>query len=149
MKPFLKAFAALLLVGGTTVACDSYKDNETPDTFVEADKDLNGSWQLSVVKRNGVDITKSMDFSKFRLILNADGTYRLQNRLPFPVKHDGVWRVDDPAHPYGLIFTEDNTVGDVDVTINVSTFEGVRQLSVVHSPGCESNKYEYLFVKSK
>lgn len=148
MKLFLKACAMAALAGVMAVSCDSYKDNETPDSFVEVDKDLSGSWQLSVVKRNGVDISTAMDFSKFHLVLNADGSYKLENRLPFPVTHNGLWAVDDPAHPFALIFTEDGALGDVDVTINFPNDKGVRQLSVTHSPGCGSNKYEYLFVKS-
>jgi len=148
MKLFLKACAVSALLGTMAVSCDSYKDDETPDEFVEVDKDLSGTWALSTVMRNGVDISNAMDFSKFHLVLNDNGSYKLENRLPFPVSHNGLWRVDDPAHPFALIFTEDGTLGEVDVTINFPNNKGVRQLSITHSPGCGSNKYEYLFVKA-
>ena len=50
------------LMGFAATSCDSYKDNETPDKFVEADKDLSGVWSLTKVMRNNVDITSTMDF---------------------------------------------------------------------------------------
>ncbi len=148
MKRFLKAGVLVAMLMPVATSCDSYKDNETPDNFVEGEKDLSGVWQLSEVMRNNVDITTSMDFSKFRLHLNADGTYKLENRLPFPVVHGGLWTVDDPAHPFMLTFTEDGAVGSVEVSIQFPIANGVRQLSITHSPGCESNKYKDLFVKA-
>lgn len=148
MRLFLKACAAALLLGAAVTSCDSYKDNETPDEFVEVDKQLDGVWQLTAVERNGVDITEAMDFSQFRLHLNSDGSYELENRLPFPVRHNGVWSVDDPAHPFVLSFTENNSLGSVEVGIQYPIFEGQRRLSITHSPGCGTNSYEYLFVKS-
>ena len=147
MRIFIKACVAALLLGVTVTACDSYNDNETPGKFVEADNQLDGVWQLSTVKRNGVDITSTMDFSKFRLHLNADGSYKLENRLPLPVKYDGVWSVDDPTHPFVLSFTENNALGAVEVGIQYPIFDGQRRLSITHSPGCGTNSYEYNFVK--
>lgn len=148
MKLFLKAGVMAAVIGLTATSCDSYKDNETPDKFVEADKDLSGSWALVKVMRNNVDITSTMDFPRFRMHLNHDGSYRLENRLPFPVRHDGLWAVDDPAHPFLLSFTEDGAIGAMEVGIQYPIVEGARQLSITHSPGCASNKYEYLFVKA-
>ena len=146
---FQKACAFAALTGVMAVSCDSYKDNETPGNFVEADKDLAGVWQLTQVKRNGVDISNSMDFSAFRLHLNADGGYELENRLPFPVVDDGTWVVDDPAHPFMITFTENGALGAVEVSIHFPNVYGERQLSITHSPGCAGNSYEYLFVKAK
>ena len=147
MKLFLKACALTLLAGGMSVSCDSYRDDTPDSAFVEQDKNLDGVWQLSVVKRNGIDITSSMDFSRFRLHLNAEGTYTLQNRLPFPVAHDGRWSVDDPAHPFMLSFTEYDDDLTENVGIQYPIVEGKRQLSITHYPGCHTNKYEYVFVK--
>lgn len=148
MKLFLKAGVMAAVIGFAAASCDSYKDNETPDKFVEADKNLSGAWQLVKVMRNNVDITNTMDFSNFRLHLNEDGHYRLENRLPFPVRHDGIWSVDDPAVPFMLSFTEDGAIGSMEVGIQYPIVQGVRQLSITHSPGCGSNKYEYLFEKA-
>ena len=52
MKLFLKAGVMAALMGFAATSCDSYKDNETPDKFVEADKDLSGVWSLTKVMRN-------------------------------------------------------------------------------------------------
>lgn len=84
------------LMGFAATSCDSYKDNETPDKFVEADKDLSGVWSLTKVMRNNVDITSTMDFSKFRLRLNPDGSYSLENRLPFRCVTAGCGRSTIP-----------------------------------------------------
>lgn len=148
MKAFIKASALIALSGLFAVSCDSYTDKDTPDTIVEQDKDLSGSWRIVTVKRNNIDITESMDFSKFRLHLDPDSRYRLENRLPFPVAEDGTWSVDDPAHPFSLSFTEEDTDGSVDVNILFPIVQGKRQLSITHSPGCPDNKYEYVFVKA-
>lgn len=147
MKSIIKASALIALSGLLAVSCDSYTDNDTPDTIIEQDKDLSGVWQLVTVKRNNIDITSSMDFSKFRLHLDADARYRLENRLPFPVEENGTWSVDDPAHPFSLSFTEENTDGSIDVNILFPIVQGIRQLSITHSPGCPDNKYEYVFIK--
>ena len=90
MKNILKTTLAMFLTGVLATSCDSYKDTDTPDSFVEPDKNLSGVWQLSKVKRNNIDITSSMDFSQFRLYLNSDYRYELENRLPFPVETDGA-----------------------------------------------------------
>ena len=148
MRQFLKACALTVFAGAMAVSCDSYKDDTPDSAFVEQNKNLDGVWQLQSVKRNGIDITSSMDFSRFRLHLDASGEYSLVNRLPFPVSHDGRWIVDDPAHPFMLSFTEyDDDDYTASVGIQYPIVEGRRQLSITHSPGCHSNKYEYVFVK--
>ena len=89
-----------------------------------------------------------MDFSQFRLHLNSDNSYELENRLPFPVETDGKWIVDDVTHPFQLTFHENDATNGVDVAIQYPIVEGQRQLTITHSPGCRSNKYEYVFVKA-
>lgn len=148
MNNKIKTYAIAAIAAMTVVSCDSYKDSENPDKIVEVDKNLSGTWQLQNVKRNGIDISTAMDFSKFKLHLEESGRYMLENRLPFPVSEDGTWSVDDPAHPFSLSFAEDNVAGEsVDVDIQYPIVEGERQLSITHSPGCEINSYEYVFVK--
>lgn len=149
MRLLLKACALTVFVGAMAVSCDSYKDDTPDSAFVEQDKNLDGVWQLHSVKRNGIDITSSMDFSRFRLHLEPSGDYRLENRLPFPVAHDGRWSVDDPAHPFMLSFTEYDDDLTENVGIQYPIVEGKRQLSITHSPGCHTNKYEYVFVKAE
>lgn len=140
----LAVFAAL-----SAVSCDSYKDTDNPGKIVEADKNLAGVWQLAGVTRNGVEITDQMNCGQFKLHLEKSGRYTLENRLPFPVAHDGFWEVDDPAHPFQLTFTEDDVIGDPEsVEILYPIVDGKRRLTISHSPGCDANNYIYVFVQS-
>ena len=77
-------------------SCNSFKDEITPEKYSEVPKDIDGNWQLVSVLRNGTDITDYMDFKRFHVLLNKDNTYKLNNYLPFIVKNDGTWNVDDP-----------------------------------------------------
>ena len=149
MKYKLKACVLAGLVGLMAASCDSYKDSDNPDKIVEADKDLSGVWQLTEVKRNGIDISEHYDFGRFKLHLDKNGRYMLENRLPFPVTEDGAWQIDDPAHPFMITFTEDDVTGDpTKVEISFPNVHGERQLGIKHSPGCGSNIYQYVFVKT-
>lgn len=147
MNLFMKTTLLALLGCAVLTACDDYKDSETPDQMVEADKNIAGVWQLSEVARNGVDITSTFDFAQFRLHLQPDGSYSFDNRLPFPVREAGLWTVNDIKHPLILYFTEDGSADAVDVGIQFPNVGGVRQLTITHSPGCEENVYLYRFVK--
>ena len=149
MKYKMKVYALAAMTALLAVSCDSYKDPENPDKLVEADKNVSGTWQLTKVKRNSVDISEQMDFTKFKLHLEESGRYSLENRLPFPVSTDGFWEVDDPTSPFSLSFNEDDVLGDpVTVEISYPIVDGRRQLTITHSPGCNLNSYEYVFVKS-
>lgn len=147
MKLFMKACLIAALSGAALTACDEYDDTETPDNLEEVDKNLAGVWQLQEVSRNSVDITSTFNFSQFRLHLKADGSYSFDNRLPFPVSESGVWTVDDPKHPFVLSFTENGALGAAEVGIQYPIVNGVRQLTITHSPGCGENSYIYRFLK--
>ena len=126
-------------------ACDKFSATES-DVFEETDKDLSGVWKLEKVTRNGIDITELMDFTQFSLDLNKDGTYVVENYLPFVVKDDGKWQVDDPLYPFHLIFkTEGSNQDEVSVEIEYMIVNGKRSLSIDLSPGCFSNVYTYVF----
>lgn len=149
MKYKFKIYALAVVAAITAVSCDSYKDTDNIGRIVEADKNLAGVWQLAAVTRNGVEITNQMNCGQFKLRLEENGRYMLENRLPFPVSDDGVWEVDDPAHPFMITFKEDDVYGEpVAVDILFPIVDGKRQLSITHSPGCESNNYIYVFVES-
>jgi len=149
MKYKIKTYALAAVTALMAVSCDSYKDPDNPDKLVEADKDLAATWQLYKVKRNGIDISTSMNFTRFKLHLEEGGRYTLENRLPFPVSGNGYWEVDDPTHPFRLTFTEEDASGEPEIVeISYPIVKGNRQLSIIHSPGCETNSYEYVFMKS-
>lgn len=143
----IKLTFLLLLFAGFVCSCDEFKDSKeySGEEFV---KNLDGSWYISKVSRNGIDITNLMDFSAFRISFNADKTYKIDNYLPFLVKKDGVWTIDDPQYPTSLILKEDGAQN-----ANTSAFEytivgGERQISLSFSPGCRSNIYTYVLERA-
>lgn len=148
MNVFFKTCLSLALPGLLT-ACDSYK-NDTPSGAEEAEKDFTGTWTISKVSRNNIDITESLqdDIPDFKLEMKADGTYEITYGMPFIVEENGTWTVDDPRHPFVLFFTENGAQGSVDVEIKFPISGASRQLSMTHSPGCDSNYYEYLLERA-
>lgn len=148
MKLSTRIIAGLLLILSIGVeSCDTFKDEVTPNSYSEAPKDVNGSWKLKTVLRNGTDITEKMDFSNFCIHLNEDGTYAIDNYLPFVVKENGTWRVDDPLYPFHILFNEDGTEEEQSTTVSLLVVNGQRQLKFELSPGCYSNTYIYTFEK--
>lgn len=139
------AIGACLALAVSVSSCDTFKDEITPKSFSETAKHLDGNWQLSTVFRNGVDITKQMDFSRFHIILNKDNTYEMKNYLPFIVKDNGTWSVDDPLFPFHLSFKEEDSIEEMKTEIGFLTVDGERRLTIKLSPGCHTNKYVYTF----
>lgn len=127
----------LLMVLG--IGCD---DDLNPQT--EPVKDISGSWKIVSVFRNDVDITDAMDFNKFQLNFNTDHTYNFENYLPFIVKDPGTWELDDPNYPFKLSFREASGAADVQTNLTYPVISGRRKIRISFSPGCSSNKYEYV-----
>lgn len=75
---------------------------------------------MSAVSRNGIDITDMMDFTRFHIVLNEDNTYEIENYLPFIVKANGSWSVDDPIYPFHLLLKENGTEEESENTYWVS-----------------------------
>lgn len=136
------AFFALAV---SVSSCDTFKDEMTPKNYSEADKYIDGNWQLSTVFRNGIDITQNMDFTRFHVVLNKDNTYEMKNYLPFIVKNNGTWSVDDPQYPFHLSFKEEGSSEELQTEIGFLTVDGERRLTIKLSPGCQTNKYVYTF----
>lgn len=139
------AMGAFFALAVAVSSCDTFKDEITPKSYSEAVKNIDGNWQLSAVARNKVDITKAMDFTRFHLVLNKDNTYELKNYLPFIVKGNGSWSVDDPLYPFHLSFKEKDAEEGVKTSIGFQTVDGKRQMTITLSPGCHSNEYVYTF----
>lgn len=135
----------MMVLAMFTTSCNDFRDKETPKQFVEAPKDFTGVWQLTTVSRNSIDITDVMDFSQFRLHLNGDNTYTLENKLPFVVMHNGKWGADDPQYPFFLEFQEEGAEYPSRAEILFPVVDGERQIQLTLSPGCASNVYVYLF----
>ena len=141
MQLVIGAFLTLTMIS----SCDTFEDEMTPDSYSETIKLVDGNWRLFTVSRNGIDITKYMDFSRFHIVLNKDNTYEIKNYLPFIVKGNGTWSVDDPQFPFHLIFREDGADETVETEIGFLTVDGERQLTIKLSPGCHTNTYVYTF----
>ena len=132
-----------------TASCSTFIDETNPYAAQEAMKDLSGSWQLRTVTRNGIDITRQMDFSRFRLNLNPDGTYSIQNYLPFVVNAGGTWTVNDPLHPMLLTFKEQGADAGISLDFSYPVVDGSRAIRVTLSPGCPTNSYVYTLYRDK
>jgi len=130
-------------------SCSTYYDETTPYAVKEAMKDLSGSWRLKTVTRNGVNITNQMDFTRFRLNLNQDGSYSIQNYLPFVVSGNGTWTVNDPLRPMLLSFKEEGAAKGIDLDFSYPVVDGSRALSITLSPGCHTNSYVYTLYRDK
>jgi len=142
MKHITRLFLAVAAVALAT-SCSTFSDDSNPYEVSESAKNLSGTWKLQTVTRNGIDITKSMDFTRFQLRLNDDGTYSIQNYLPFVVSGEGKWAVNDPQHPMQLSFQENGTSEAVNLGFSYPVVNGQRSISITLSPGCHSNVYVY------
>ncbi|MDD3036614.1 DUF5004 domain-containing protein [Bacteroides sp.] len=139
--------ALLFVLLGLVTACNTFKDEITPDSYTEVPKQLDGKWQLKTVSRNGTDITEVMDFSQFRLTMNKDNTYTIENYLPFLVKKNGTWKTDDITYPFFLTFQEEGSTREARTEITYPIVKGKRHITLTISPGCSSNSYIYSFEK--
>ena len=143
-------WTVMLSVGlGLLSSCSQFNDDSNPFEISEAVKDVSGVWKLKAVTRNNIDITSEMDFTKFALRMNSNGTYELENYLPFVVERNGTWKTDDPQFPFRLSFLEQGAANSVDVDFNFPVTNGLRSLQITLSPGCASNVYTYTLERTE
>jgi hypothetical protein len=133
----------------TIMSCIMSCDDDDIDPVQEASKPLDGSWQIVQVFRNEVDMTESIDVSKFRLNFSTDGTYTIDNYLPFVVRSNGKFSLDDPQYPFKIIFREDAMQEAVSIGFTYPVVLGKRQIHLTFSPGCVNNKYEYVLEEAQ
>lgn len=144
MKLYRILLLSVLLLAG---ACEAFK--EDAPVYAEPVKNIEGKWQLMGVVRNGTDISQKMDFSTFRLFLNNDHTYTMQGHLPFMVRSNGQWQVDDVEYPHHITFRESGSPMDVTSEMKYPVVDGKRRISLTFSPGCVSNVYTWTFEKTE
>lgn len=144
---YIKIGILAFIISFSIGACDKFSD-ESPLINEESTKDLHGSWKIVKAYRNGADITNLMDFSKFRLNMNPDNTYSIDNYLPFLVRDEGTWELNDPYHPFLLSFKENSAPEAFVSDLNFPSVGGIRQLKLTFVPGCHSNSYTYEFEKA-
>ncbi len=109
-------------------------------------KDVNGSWKIVGVSRNGTDLTSRFDFSKFRLSF-TDSAYSISEQVPFLVTTSGTWRFDDPAYPFKLSLTAKDSAAKTTPLLFPVT-GGKRSMILNLSPGCTANTYQYTLQKA-
>ena len=143
MKIHIKYTFILMLIS-IMVSCSTIDAYDVEESV----KDISGVWKLQMVSRNGIDITESMDFSQFTLNLNNDGTYTIDNYLPFVVKENGIWSTDNPTMPFQIVFKEESKSEPVKVELNYPIVNGSRSLTINLSPGCYSNTYVYQLIRT-
>jgi len=131
-------------------ACSDFKDSSSQN-FTELDKTPIGTWKVSKATRNGEDITKFMNFSEFTLTIAEDGSYTLNDVLPFLVKRNGNWSLDNPQYPFLIYFRENASNESIDIPFIYMPFEGKRKmtLSFTTEGGCFRNVYSYTFLRDE
>jgi len=142
----LKQLMLLLLMFLPFSSCDKFSD-DFPTDYTESPKELDGTWKIIKASRNGSDITSQFDFTQFRLNFNSDKTYTIENYLPFLVKSNGTWSLDDPQYPFNLVFRENGSENALISGLSYPIVNGKRQINLSFSPGCHSNIYTYVFEK--
>lgn len=142
VKNFIGNLACIFTVT-FMVGCSVFNDDSDPYGVGEATKDISGVWKLLSVSRNDIDITNEMDFTQFTLNINPDGTYHIDNYLPFVVEKDGSWSVDNARYPFHLSFMENGATDSTTIDINYPITDGRRSMIVSLSPGCGNNTYTY------
>jgi len=112
----------------------------------ESLKDVSGSWKILSATRNGTDLTKLTDMSKFRIKFDAAGNYAITNPVPFVIAKDGKYSVDDPNYPFNMTFAPPSGAAAT-TGFNYPIIGGTRQFTLSFSPGCTRNLYVYTLVK--
>ena len=120
----------------------SYFEDDT--TYTESTKSVVGDWKIIHAFRNDVEITDLMDFSEFRISFKEDGTYTIENYLPFIVSLNGVYELDDPQYPLQIFFTQSDNSEKVKTLLNFPIVDADRRIELTFSPGCASNTYTYV-----
>jgi hypothetical protein len=135
MKKLLAILGLLLLIIG--FSCKK----ENTDTPPEPAKKLTGSWKIVKALRNGTDLTARFNFADFRINF-VDSAYTITNPVPFLVSKSGTWTFDDPLYPFKMSF-KTGSAAAVTSTIQYPVLNGVRNIVITFSPGCQSNAYQY------
>lgn len=136
-----------LLFGSVMLMIISGCTEQNSTAPAETPKDIEGSWGIVEASRNGEDITDKMDFSQFKLQFSDNQTYSIENALPFMVRQNGGWSLDDPQYPFKITFDPENSEPLV-TDFNYPTVEGTRQIILTFSSGCSGNSYEYVLERT-
>lgn len=113
--------------------------------LTEPIKSINGTWKISQATRNGTDLTNGFNFSHFKINF-ADSAYSIDNLVPFAIEENGTYQFDNPQYPFKILFHEqDSSVKEFNIQYPI--VNGVRNIILTFSPGCQSNSYQYTLQK--
>lgn len=143
MKKFVLVF---ILIPSLLILVTNSCKRENTTIYSEANKNVVGTWKITAVTRNGVDITNYFDFSAFNITFNEDGSYVITNPVPFVVSKNGKWVLDDLTHPLHISFTQNGNALTFTNEFNYPVVSGVRRIILTGSPGCVKNTYQYALV---
>nr|WP_321412228.1 DUF5004 domain-containing protein [uncultured Carboxylicivirga sp.] len=147
MKILLKTRMIIIstLLIFSAISCDLFEEDEM--IYTESNKNITGTWQIAEAYRNDVNITDMMDFTKFQIRFNQDETYTMTNYLPFVVKKEGNYSLDDPKYPFHIVFLQSGEGSELKSALSYSVVDAERQIGLTFSPGCGSNSYTYILTK--
>lgn len=143
MKRKIIPFFYLLFGTLTLLSC---KDEVVSTITEESVKDVEGTWKIVSLTRNGEELVNRIDCSKFRITFKGDGTYTLLDKLAFAVSGPGTYKLSDPRYPYSLVLTQQNQSAET-IKFQFPVVAGNRQLSLTFSQGCSGNTYQYNFIR--
>lgn len=135
----------VLILGLGTNSCVK----ESTGAVAETAKNVVGTWKITSVMRNGVDITSFFDFTQFNIQFKEDGTYLLSHPVPFVVSENGAWSLDDPTHPLRISFVQNGSAEVFNNEFNYPVVDGNRRIILTGAPGCRSNTYQYALMEVK
>ncbi len=113
----------------------------------ESFKDISGSWQIVKAVQNTRDLTADYDFSNFRIHFTENSHYEIENYVPFIVKQNGTFSLDDGQYTFQIDFNQEGSETPVSSTFDYPVIDGVRSLRLMFSPGCVDNTYIYTLKK--
>ena len=134
------------------VSCDEkWPVNE--ELLNSASTDISGSWSISKVEQNDIDISDNYDFNSFEIYLNyvngmpSDFTINSEISIPFPTAHNtGSWHFDNELYPSKIYFVNgDTAVSEMDQPLFVIRNE---ELHMAFNLGCSDVSYVYYLTKS-
>lgn len=147
---FLKAsllFATILITG-----CEDNL-NVRQDALTNYAVDINGTWKLFSITRDGEDLSSKISFTDYTLEL-SDGSFSLSSStVPFPTLKSvttpfssGSWSFNDDYYPTQIQFTNGSEV--IPVKLGYPAYgTNNSSLALEFSLGCSSNTYLYQFKK--
>ena len=148
IKKIIVAFAILSLF-----KCDEkWPINE--ELLSSASPDISGSWSISSVEQNEIDISNNYNFDSFVIVLNyanglpSDFSINSDGPVPFPaMQSTGSWYFDNELYPSKMYFVYgDTAISTVDQPLLTT---GNDEFHLEFNLGCSDVSYIYHFTKNR